>query len=88
MRALVLETEKMLTMVKGNDLRDAALIASAQKIEHYQIAAYGTAAALASQLGFRDDQQLLHQSLEEKKEADIHLTDLAKSEVNQDAIAA
>ena len=42
MQALVGETEKMLTIVTGNDLRDAALIASAQKIEHYQIAAYGT----------------------------------------------
>src|SRR5215469_14768415 len=59
MQALVDETEKMLTMVKGNDLRDAALIASAQKVEHYEIAAYGTAAALAGQLGLKDDQRLL-----------------------------
>lgn len=88
MEALVDETEKMMTMVMGNDLRDAALIASAQKIEHYEIAAYGTAAALAGQLGLRDDQQLLHDSLEEEKEADAALTRLAKTEVNQDAVAA
>jgi ferritin-like metal-binding protein YciE len=69
MQALVNETEKMLTIVKGDDLRDAALIASAQKIEHYEIAAYGTAAALAGQLEFRDDQRLLHESLEEEKAA-------------------
>jgi ferritin-like metal-binding protein YciE len=88
MEALILETEKMLTMVKGDDLRDAALIASAQKIAHYEIAAYGTAAALAGQLDLRDEQRLLHASLDEEKAADVRLTKLAKAEVNQDAIAA
>ena len=88
MQALVNETEKMMTMLKGNDLRDAGLIASAQKLEHYEIAAYGTAAALAGQLDLRDDQRLLHQSLEEEKQADALLTKLAKGEVNRDAIAA
>ena len=47
MQALVHETRKMLAMLGGDDLRDAGLIASAQKLEHYEIAAYGTAAALA-----------------------------------------
>jgi ferritin-like metal-binding protein YciE len=88
MQALVNETKKMMDMVKGNDLRDAALIASAQKVEHYEIAAYGTAAALAGQLDLRDDQRLLHQSLEEEREADAVLTSLAKGEVNRDALAA
>jgi ferritin-like metal-binding protein YciE len=88
MQALVGEAEKMLTMVKGNDLRDAAMIASAQKIGHYQIAAYGTAAALAGQLDLRDDQRTLRQSLEEEKDADKALTQLAKGEVNHDAVAA
>jgi len=88
MQALVSETEKMISMVKGEDLRDAALIASAQKIEHYEIAAYGTAAALAGQLDFRQDQRLLHDSLEEERTTDALLTRLAKGEVNQDALAA
>jgi len=88
MQALVGEAEKMLTMVKGNDLRDAAMIASAQKIGHYQIAAYGTAAALAGQLDLRDDQRALHHSLDEEKDADRALTRLAKGKVNQDAVAA
>lgn len=88
MEALLKETGKMLTMLKGNDLRDAGLIASAQKLEHYEIAAYGTAAALAGQLDMRDDQQLLHTSLEEERRADALLTQLAKSEVNPDALAA
>ncbi len=88
MQALVRETEKMLSILKGDDLRDAGLIASAQKLEHYEIAAYGTAAALAGQSGLRDEQQLLHESLEEEKRADVLLTHIAKGEVNRDALAA
>lgn len=88
MQALVKETEKMLGILKGNELRDAGLIASAQKLEHYEIAAYGTATALAGQLELRDDQKMLHESLEEEKRADAVLTQLAKGEVNPDALAA
>lgn len=86
--ALLNETEKMLRLVKGNDLRDAALIASAQKLGHYEIAAYGTAAALAGQLELREDQGMLHASLEEERQTDALLTKLAKDEVNQDALLA
>ena len=88
MEALVSETQKMLSLLEGDDLRDAGLIASAQKLEHYEIAAYGTAAALAGQLDLRDDQRMLHDSLEEERKADAALTKLAKGEVNQDAAAA
>ena len=88
MEALVNETQKMLSLLEGDDLRDAGLIASAQKLEHYEIAAYGTAAALAGQLDLRDDQRMLHDSLEEERKADVALTELAKGEVNQDAAAA
>ncbi|MBY5368144.1 ferritin-like domain-containing protein [Rhizobium leguminosarum] len=88
MQALIHETEKMMTMLKGNDLRDAGLIASAQKLIHYEIAAYGTAAALAGQLDLRDDQQTLHRSLEGEKQTDVLLTQLAKSDINPDAVAA
>ena len=87
MEALLKETEKMLSLLEG-DLRDAGLIASAQKLKHYEIAAYGTAAALAGQLELRDDQRMLHDSLEEERNADAALTKLAKGEVNQDAAAA
>jgi ferritin-like metal-binding protein YciE len=52
-----------------------------------QIAAYGTVAALAGELDLRDDQQMLHESLEEEKQADLRLTKVAKSEVNPDALA-
>ena len=88
MEALVNETQKMLSLLEGDDLRDAGLVASAQKLEHYEIAAYGTAAALAGQLDLRDDQRMLHDSLEEERKADAVLTKLAKGEVNQDAAAA
>jgi ferritin-like metal-binding protein YciE len=88
MQALVVETKKMLTMLTDDDLRDAGLIASAQKLEHYKIAAYGTAAALAGQLDLRDEQKMLHFSLEEEKQIDVLLTQLAKREVNPDALAA
>lgn len=88
MEALVNETEKMLSLLEGDDLRDAGLIASAQKLAHYEIAAYGTAAALADQLELRDDQRMLHDSLEEERKIDATLTKLAKGEVNQDAAAA
>ena len=88
MEALLAETAKMLAMLQGNELRDAGLIASAQKIEHYEIAAYGTVAALAGQLGLRDEQKMLHMSLEEEKQVDTALTRLAKREVNRNALAA
>ena len=88
MKSLVTETKKMLTMLKADDLRDAGLIASTQKLEHYEIAAYGTAAALAGQLDLRDEQKMLHLSLEEEKRFDLLLTGLAKNEVNPDALAA
>ena len=88
MQALIVETKKMLTMLKADDLRDAGLIASVQKIEHYEIAAYGTAAALAGQLDLRDEQKMLHLSLEEERRFDALLTQLAKREINPDALAA
>jgi ferritin-like metal-binding protein YciE len=85
MQAMLQETEKMMSIVRGNDLRDAGLIASAQKVVHYLIAAYGTGAALAGQLDLRNDQQLLHTGLEEAKMLDAALTEIAKRAVNPDA---
>jgi uncharacterized protein (DUF2267 family)/ferritin-like metal-binding protein YciE len=88
LHALLRETSKMLTILKNDGLRDAGLIASVQKLKHYEIAAYGTAAALAGQLGLRDEQIALHESLEKEKQIDLRLTQLAKGEVNQHAHAA
>jgi ferritin-like metal-binding protein YciE len=62
--------------------RDAALIAQAQKAEHYEMAGYGTAAAWARTLGLTDVAASLEQTLEEEKAADQALSDLALQEVN------
>ena len=88
MQALIAETMKTILMLKGDELRDASLLASAQKIEHYEIAVYGTAAALAGQLDLRDEQKMLHMNLEEEREFDALLTRLAKGEVNRIALSA
>jgi len=65
---------------------DAALIAGAQRAEHYEIAAYGTLAYFAGLLGNDQAKALLGQTLEEEKMADRKLNDIAKSRVNRDAL--
>jgi len=88
MQALVAETGKMLQILKGGEVTDAGLIASVQKLAHYQVAAYGTASALAGQQGLRADQLALHECLEEEKAADLQLSELAKRDINGRAQAA
>ncbi|HLH88879.1 MAG TPA: DUF892 family protein [Xanthobacteraceae bacterium] len=88
MQALLAETVKMLKILDIDEMRDAGLIASAQKLEHYEIAAYGTAAALAGQLDLRDDQRILHQTLDEERAADAKPTEIAKRQINARAVAA
>jgi ferritin-like metal-binding protein YciE len=63
-------------------VKDAALIAAAQKVEHYEISGYGTARTLAELLGLDQAVELLQQTLDEEKETDMKLTELAMSEVN------
>lgn len=67
---------------------DAALIAGAQRVEHYEIAAYGTLAYFAGLLGNDRAKELLGATLEEEKAADRKLNDIAKSRVNRDALMA
>jgi ferritin-like metal-binding protein YciE len=88
MQAMVRESGKMMSLLEGKNLRDAGIISSAQRVEHYGIAAYGTAAALAGQLDLRDDQKVLHESLEEERRADALLSDLAKQTINPAAVGA
>src|SRR2546430_11871651 len=80
MQGLIAETRKMLGILEGDDLRDAGLIASAQKLEHYEIAAYGSAPALADQLDLRDEQMLLHGRRLAEKWINATLPRLAKGE--------
>ncbi len=85
MQALIYETERTLPMLKSRELRDAGLIGSLQRLKHYEIAAYGTAAALARRLQLTSDEKMLRESLDEEKETDASLTVLAESEVNHHA---
>jgi hypothetical protein len=67
------------------DVKDAAIIASAQKIEHYEICGYGTARSYAAELGLYDIAALLEETLDEEYEADDKLTILAETRVNKEA---
>ena len=79
-------SEKLQEDMEGSVL-DACLIASAQKVEHYEIGAYGTAIAWAEALGLSEVAQVLNESLEEEKAADEKLSALAESGINQAATA-
>jgi ferritin-like metal-binding protein YciE len=69
----------------GSMVRDVAIIASAQKIEHYEIATYGTLRTLAQVMGHTEAERLLSQTLEEEKSADSKLTEIAEGFVNESA---
>ena len=68
MRAILREAERWAKMVSDPDARDAGIIASAQRVEHYEIAVYGTLATWARQLGHREDERVLHSILAERRE--------------------
>jgi ferritin-like metal-binding protein YciE len=78
--SLVAETET------GSLTRDVALIAAAQKIEHYEIATYGTLVQLAANMHLNDAASLLEETLREEKTADLTLTDIAEHSVNWQAL--
>ena len=88
MQRLVKESGKMAEMVEAGPVRDAALIASAQRIEHYEIAVYGTLAAYAKHLGFDDEHEVLLGILEQEKDTDEVLSDLAEGIINPAAVEA
>jgi ferritin-like metal-binding protein YciE len=85
MQAMLQEAEKWASMVQDRNLRDAGLIASAQRVEHYEIAVYGSLATWAKQLGLDEDVQGLLAILEEEKRTDERLSMLAKRMINPDA---
>lgn len=85
MEGLVDEAREIIETVPQGALRDAALIAGAQKAEHYEIASYGTLCVLARQLGHEDASKLLDQTLQEEKATDQKLTELAEQGVNKQA---
>ena len=77
MEGLLKEGSELLKEEAEPAVLDAAIIAAAQKVEHYEIAAYGTLAAFAEILGYEDAKELLGETLEEEKETDETLTEIA-----------
>ncbi|MFE3968824.1 ferritin-like domain-containing protein [Stenotrophomonas sp. YIM B13575] len=88
MEGLVEEGKEAIDSIDKGPVRDAALIGGAQKVEHYEIASYGTIAALARQLGYKDAVPLLLETLEEEKATDQKLTLLASGGGNANAAKA
>jgi ferritin-like metal-binding protein YciE len=71
----------------GTSTRDVGLILGAQKVEHYEIASYGGLRQLAITLGYTQAADLLQETLDEEKEADVLLTDIAENNINYEAAA-
>jgi ferritin-like metal-binding protein YciE len=88
MEGLLKEAGELLSETdKGTEVRDVAIISAAQKVEHYEIASYGTLKTLATTLGFTDAATLFGETLEEEKTADSLLTGIAENYVNEAALA-
>jgi ferritin-like metal-binding protein YciE len=87
MKGLISEGEEVIEAKGDSDVKDAALIASAQRVEHYEISGYGTARTFAQRLGLQDAANLLQQTLNEEVAADKKLNQIAESSVNVQAAA-
>ena len=85
MEGLIKEAEEILESTEPGSVRDAGIICAAQKVEHYEIATYGTLVAWAKQLGETEAASLLEETLNEEKEADVTLTEVAEGNINEQA---
>lgn len=85
MEGLIREAQEVMRSTEEGVVRDAGIIAAAQKVEHYEIATYGTLHSFATLLGEEEAADLLEQSLNEEKEADANLTAISES-INIEAI--
>ena len=88
MKGLIREGEHMLQMEGEPAVLDAGLIAAAQRVEHYEIAGYGTVRTYAELLGHDDQVALLERTLDEEEQADELLTRLAETHVNEEAFSS
>ena len=86
MKGLIEEGSEMLEQEGDESVIDAGLIAAAQRVEHYEIAAYGTVRTFANSLGENDAAELLQQTLDEEAETDKQLSELADGIVNEKAL--
>src|SRR5881397_3725692 len=82
---IVQEADERLNQQTTDDVRDAAIIGAAQRIEHYEIAAYGCARTYARRLNRPDEARLLQETLDEEGRADRKLTEIAEAHINDDA---
>jgi len=87
MKGLIEEGAELLEEDANPAILDAGLVGAAQRVEHYEIASYGTARALAETLGLKKAVKLLKQTLDEEKATDEKLTGLAESSINKKALA-
>ena len=87
MEGLIEEAKEIIDEHKESAMLDAALICAAQKVEHYEIATYGTLCTWADLLGLNEVSDLLKETLDEEKTADETLTEIAESEINVEAVA-
>ncbi len=85
MQGVIEEGAEVLGAKGSEEAMEAALIGAAQRVEHYEIAAYGTARTHARQLGFTKAADLLEQTLKEERATDDRLTSIAESQINQQA---
>lgn len=85
MEGLIKESEELMSDNEEGVIRDAAIISAGQKVEHYEIASYGTLVAFANTLGYTDAAEILEEILEEEKNADMKLTEVAETAVNIEA---
>lgn len=88
MEGLIEEGKDLIAEDAAPEVKDAGLIAAAQRVEHYEIAGYGAACTFAQMLGHTEAEEELRKTLEEEKETDEKLTELARSEVNVAAQSA
>jgi ferritin-like metal-binding protein YciE len=82
MNGLIKEAEEMMKENDAGAMRDASIIAASQKVEHYEIATYGTLRTFAQTLGFNDAAAVLEDILNEEKNADEKLTEIAVNTIN------
>jgi ferritin-like metal-binding protein YciE len=82
---IIEEGEEVMKEAEDDTVRDAAMLAAAQSVEHYEISRYGTLAAWAEKMEMADAAELLQATLEEEKATDETLTELAESEINVEA---
>lgn len=88
MKGLIKEGTEIVEAVGSLEVKDAALIGAMQRVEHYEMAGYGTARTIAEHLGYTNVARLLQTTLDEERQTDLRLTELAEGNINAKAETA